>query len=99
MAMAGTDNRHHHHFVRAAEEHRRLIQTAASQDLIDHAKNGDNDYVASESLWSRIPSFEYRRPGAGWAWRGQWLNFASLAVWCSACCLLAWRAALRPRVL
>ncbi len=42
MAMAGTDNRHHHHFVRAAEQHRRLIQTAASQDLIDHARNGDN---------------------------------------------------------
>lgn len=99
MAMAGTDNRNHHHFVRAAEEHRRLIQTAASQDLIDHAKNGDNNYVAPESLWSRIPSFEYRRPGGGWAWQGQWLNFASLAVWCSACCLLAWRAALRPRVL
>ena len=52
MAMAGTDNRHHHHFVRAAEQHRRLIQTATSQDLIDHAKNGDNNYVAPESTWA-----------------------------------------------
>jgi ABC-2 type transport system permease protein len=99
MAMAGTDNRHHHHFVRAAEEHRRLIQTAASRELIDHARNGDNNYVAPESTWSGIPSFDYQQPGALWAWRGHWLNLGSLALWCAACCALAWRVALRPRIL
>ncbi|MBX6312387.1 MAG: DUF3526 domain-containing protein [Isosphaeraceae bacterium] len=41
MGMAGTDHRHHDAFVRAAEQHRLLIQTAASQDLIDPARNGD----------------------------------------------------------
>ncbi|WP_165250489.1 ABC transporter permease [Paludisphaera soli] len=98
MAMAGTDNRHHHHFVRAAEAHRRAIQTAASQDLIDHARNGDESYVAPASLWDAIPAFHYERPGAAWAWRGQAANLASLAAWSSACCLLAWAAARRPRL-
>ncbi|MFO0950279.1 MAG: DUF3526 domain-containing protein [Isosphaeraceae bacterium] len=97
MAMAGTDNRHHHHFVRAAEDHRRLIQTAASQDLIDHARNGDNAYVAPASLWAGIPPLRYESPGAGWAWRGQGLNLASLAAWFSGCCALAWSSARRLR--
>lgn len=99
MAMAGTDNRHHHHFARAAETHRRLIQNAASQDLIDHAKNGDADYVAPESTWARIPAFDYRQPSAGWAWRSQQLNLLSLTLWSLACGTLAWFAAQRPRVL
>ncbi|SIO66581.1 ABC-2 type transport system permease protein [Singulisphaera sp. GP187] len=99
MAMAGTDNRHHHHFAKAAEAHRRLIQTAASQDLIDHAKNGDADYVASESTWARIPAFAYRQPGAGWAWQGQTRNLLTLTLWFSTCSALAWFAAQRPRVL
>jgi ABC-2 type transport system permease protein len=98
MAMAGTDNRHHHHFVRAAEQHRRLIQTAASQDLIDHARNGDTSYVAPESTWERIPSFVYRQPGVEWAWQNQWFNLGSLALWCGVCCLAAWCSALRPRL-
>jgi ABC-2 type transport system permease protein len=98
MAMAGTDNRHHHRFVRAAEGHRRLIQTAASQDLIDHARNGDNRYVAPATLWDRIPAFHYERPDAAWAWQSQWFNLVSLALWCLVCWLLAWRSALRPRL-
>ena len=99
MAMAGTDNRHHHHFVESAEKHRRLIQTAASQDLIDHAKNGDNSYAAPETTWAGIPSFEYRQPDAVWALQGQWRNLAALALWCLACCALAWLSALRLRAL
>lgn len=99
MAMAGTDNWHHHHFVQAAEQHRRLIQTAASQDLIDHARNGDSAYVAPASTWASIPSFDYHQPGAGWAWQGQWYNLAALLAWCVACCLLAGLTGSRPRIL
>jgi len=99
MAMAGTDNRHHHHFVKAAEQHRRLIQTAASQNLIDHAKNGDNSYVAPASTWNNIASFEYRQPDTGWALQGQFLNFASLAIWCLSCCAWAWHSALSLKAL
>ncbi len=99
MAMAGTDNRHHGHFVRAAEAHRRLIQTAASQDLIDHAKNGDDNYVAPATLWEDIPAFEYTRPDASWAWRSQWGNFAALFAWCVFCCVWAYAASRQLRVL
>ena len=99
MAMAGTDNRHHHHFVESAEKHRRLIQTAASQDLIDHAKNGDNSYVAPMTTWAGIPSLEYRRPDAVWALQSQWRNLAVLALWCLASCALAWLSALRLRAI
>jgi len=95
MALAGTDNRHHHHFVNAAEKHRRLIQNAASQDLIDHAKNGDSSYAAPATTWESIPSFEYQQPGALWATETQWSNFAALGLWCLACWMWAWRSSLR----
>jgi len=96
MAMAGTDNRHQHHFLTAAERHRRLIQTAASQDLIDNARNGDTAYVSPEKTWYQIPSSAYQRPGVGWALQGRWAEFGSLAVWCGVCCVAAWISALRP---
>ena len=99
MAMAGTDNRHHHDFVMSAEKHRRLIQTAASQDLIDHAKNGDNSYVAPASTWETIASFDYREPPMSWALASQWRNLGSLALWCAVCCAFAVRSVMRLRVL
>jgi ABC-2 type transport system permease protein len=98
MAMAGTDNRHHADFVRAAEAHRRLIQNAASQDMIDNARNGDNAYKAPADLWERVPSFRYESPGAAWASRSQRANFAALGLWCAVCCAAAWLSALRPRL-
>jgi len=99
MAMAGTDNRHHHDFVHAAEAHRRLIQDEASRDLIEHARNGDESYVAPASLWEDIPAFRYERPSAAWAWRGRARDLAALALWAAACGLMAWRSSLRLRPL
>jgi len=98
MAMAGTDNAHHADFVRAAEAHRRVIQTAASQDLIDNARNGDESYKASPELWSRIPPMRYERPPSILAWRGQLTNLAAVAIWCGVCCLAALGACSRPRL-
>jgi ABC-2 type transport system permease protein len=98
MAMAGTDYRHHDEFVRAAERHRRLIQTAASQDLLDHARNGDFAYKASADLWESIPSFRFERPGAGSAFANQAANFGMLALWCLGCVTLAWVSVSRPRL-
>jgi ABC-2 type transport system permease protein len=98
MAMAGTDNAHHHDFVRAAEAHRRRIQTATSQDLIDHAANNPA-YEAPPDLWRSIPAFSHVPPPAAWAWNNQWRNLGVLAGWCAAsalACLLAtrrWRRA------
>ena len=93
MAMAGTDNRHHHHFVMAAEAHRRVIQTAASDDLIRNARNGDAGYVAPPTLWQAIPALQYLPPSASWAMSGQALNLVRLWAWCGACALAAVLAA------
>ncbi len=98
MAMAGTDNAHHADFVRAAESHRRRIQTAASQDLIDNARNGDESYKASPELWSRIPPMEYQRPPGAGAWRGQAGNLAAIAAWFVFCSTAAVVAGSRPRL-
>jgi len=97
MAFSGTDNRHHHDFVRSAENHRRKIQTEASQHLIDHAKNGDLAYVAPASTWAHFPSFAYKSPDAAWALKGAWLPLSLLFVWSSCCSLLALVAAQRLR--
>lgn len=85
MAMAGTDNRHHHDFVRAAEAHRRLIQTAISQDTIANARPGQADYVAAPTLWADIPAFAYQAPAAAWAWQTQATHLAALLLWCGGC--------------
>jgi ABC-2 type transport system permease protein len=98
MAMAGTDNTHHADFVRAAESHRRLIQNAASQDLIDNARNGDESYKAGPELWSRIPPMEYQRPSAGVAWRNQAGNLAAVTIWFAVCSIAAAVAGTRPRL-
>ncbi|MFO0960062.1 MAG: DUF3526 domain-containing protein [Isosphaeraceae bacterium] len=98
MAMAGTDNRHHDTFVRAAEGHRRRIQTAASQDLIDHARNGDLAYKAPADLWETIPPFRYERPDAEAAFAPQATHFGMLAFWSAGCALLAWLSASRFRL-
>lgn len=87
MAMAGTDNRHHHHFVQAAEAQRRLIQDAASDDLIRHARNGDAGYAAKSALWQRIPSMHYSAPDAQWAAAGLGRQYLALWGWCALCAL------------
>lgn len=99
MAMASTDNRHQHHFVQAAERHRRIIQTATSQDLIANAPPGSNDYAAPADLWQRIPAFSYSPPDAAWAWQTQGRNLGALALWALACTGAAVWAARRLRPL
>lgn len=97
MAMAGTDNRHQHHFVNAAEQHRRRIQTATSQDLIDNARTGDSAYTATPDLWRRIPAFSYQPPTAAWAWQQQGRNLTALLLWAGLCAGAAALAAQRLR--
>jgi ABC-2 type transport system permease protein len=85
MAFSGTDSRHHHDFARAAEQHRRIIQDAASQHLIDHARNGDNSYVAPRHTWEKIPAFAYDPPSVTWTLRSCWREWIVLACWLSLC--------------
>ncbi len=81
MGMAGTDNRSHFHFAVAAEQHRRIIQTIASDDLIRNSRYGDGTYMADPKIWEKIPSLLYRGPKAEWALAGQTGNLFSLASW------------------
>lgn len=97
MGLAGSDTRSHYHFATAAEQHRRMIQTTISEDLIRNGRYGDPNYVAGHDLWARIPSFSYRAPSSSWALSAQAANVAALTVWLCAAVLLAWLAARRLR--
>lgn len=97
MGMAGTDTAHHNDFAQAAESYRRQIQTAMSDDLIRHRKNGDEKYVAGHALWEKIPPFHYRMPAPDWPLARQWPNAAILLFWALACGLFAVLAVRRLR--
>ncbi len=81
MGLAGTDTFHQNQFATAAEQYRRQIQTAMSEDLILHHKNGDDRYVSNRQLWEKIPTLEHKLPGAGTAIAEQGLNLGILSVW------------------
>lgn len=97
MALAGTDRHHHQHFADAAEAHRRLIQTATSDDLIRNQKHGDTSYVANQALWRSIPPFDYHPPSAAWALWQAAQPLALTLLWAALCGGAAWFAAQRLR--
>ncbi|MBA3013875.1 MAG: DUF3526 domain-containing protein [Proteobacteria bacterium] len=99
MGMAGTDNRSHRHFASAAEQHRRIIQTIASDDLIHNGRYGDENYVADPEIWEKIPSFIYHGPQAEWVLAAQASNLFSLTGWFIMAALLAAFAVKRIRVI
>lgn len=70
MALTGTDPAHHELYSNTAEEHRRLIQRIMNEDIMENSRFGET-YIADGSLWARVPEFEYRGPGIGWALAGQ----------------------------
>ena len=81
MALAGTDTRAHRHFAQAAEQHRRVIQTITSEDLIRNARYGDTRYVSPAALWAKVPPFEYAPPSAAWALAGTGPALGGLLLW------------------
>ncbi len=81
MGLAATDTFHQNQFATAAELYRRQIQTAMSEDLIQHHKNGDNNYVSNRQLWAKIPALEHKIPEAKTAIAEQGLNLGILSVW------------------
>lgn len=97
MGLAGSDTRGHYHFATSAEQHRRLVQTMISEDLIRNGRYGDSSYVAGPELWARIPAFNYQAPQAGWVLSVQTRNLFTLAIWCATAGLLAVFAVRRLR--
>ncbi|MBK8162241.1 MAG: DUF3526 domain-containing protein [Gammaproteobacteria bacterium] len=97
MGMAGTDGRAQYSFTTAAEQHRRVIQTFASDDLIRNGRYRDPTYVADPALWQHIPSFAYREPPVSWVLPVQMGNLLALAGWLAITTLLAVYAVRRMR--
>lgn len=97
MGLAGTDTFHQNQFATAAELYRRQIQTAMSEDLIQHHKNGDTNYVSNRQLWEQIPALEHKIPKAGTAIAQQSLNLGILLAWMFATIAFAAMAARRLR--
>ena len=97
MGLAGTDTFHQNQFATAAELYRRQIQTAMSEDLIQHHKNGDTNYVSNRQLWEKIPALEHKIPEAGTAIAQQSLNLGILLAWIFATIAFAVMAARRLR--
>lgn len=60
MALAGTDSAQQRGFQEQAETHRRRTVTMLNLDMAENAVGLDFDYTAGESLWQRIPAFEFR---------------------------------------
>ncbi len=98
MGFAGTDFPQHAHFARAAEEYRRGIQRVMNGDLIANASNTAL-YLAGESLWKKVPPFDYTAPDAGWVAARQAPALGILALWCAASAAAAMWAARRLEVL
>jgi ABC-2 type transport system permease protein len=95
--LTGTDTRDHVHFARAAEAHRRVIQEAMSEDLIQHRRHDDPDYSADQELWARIPPFAYTPPSLAERLAWQSANLGRLALWLGGCAALALWAVRRLR--
>jgi ABC-2 type transport system permease protein len=97
MVLAGTDFAHHRAFVQAAEDYRRLIQRVMNGDIAENARPGVV-YTAGQDLWAKVPEFDYRAPGVGWALRQNALSLALLAGWLLAAVAFAVRGSARVRV-
>lgn len=98
MAMSGTDFPQHSHFAKAAEEYRRLINREMNMDLADNAK-GKPVYMASQSLWEKIPEFHYVAPDLGWVLTKQTVSLTMLALWLAFAAFAATGAARRLKVI
>jgi ABC-2 type transport system permease protein len=97
LSLAATDFAHHRDFVTAAEAYRRSIQRVMNDDIALNSRPGVV-YTAESTLWSRVPEFSYRLPGAWWALRGNQIALAMLTVWLVAALVFASSATRRLAV-
>jgi ABC-2 type transport system permease protein len=92
MGFAGSDFPQHAHFALVAENYRRLIQRTLNEDMIKNASN-TGVYLADDSLWSKIPAFEYTAPDVWWVVARQSPALLSLLLWFAAAAVAAgWSA-------
>lgn len=95
MGLAGTDFAQFRHFSVAAEQYRRGLISTVNADITANAV-GKERYEADETLWSKVPPFQYEAPGVVTVVAQQSLSLMLLAGWALAACLAAaWTAAHR----
>jgi ABC-2 type transport system permease protein len=80
MGLSGTDFAQHRHFALAAERYRRDIQRRMNGDIAANQKKGQV-YLADQTLWARVPEFEYTAPPASWALANYAASLAVLGLW------------------
>ncbi len=98
MSFAGTDFHHHRHFANDAETYRRMLNKIMNEDLMLNAGNANRSYTANETLWSRVPDFQYQLPDAAWALRTQLVSVMILLLWFIGTTLFSLFALRRMRV-
>jgi len=98
MSMAGTDLAHHQNFATEAESYRRVINKMLNEDYMNNSRTGNTAYVANQTLWNRVPVFQYELPPTVWAVRTQILPLVMLLLWTLGAIGLAWLAINRMKV-
>lgn len=61
-AVAGSDTSHHIQFVNGAEQQRRIMQVVLNQAITEHKDQDGVRYEGDQSLWSKIPPFQFVYP-------------------------------------
>lgn len=97
MATAGTEPDQHRDFAAAAEVYRRGMIRVMNEDIAEHGRGPDAEYLAGDDVWSKVPDFSYERPSFAGVARRRWPDLAALAGWCLGAALLATAAVARVR--
>lgn len=92
MALAGADMASQSAFQRQAETHRRRVITMLNNDMAEHGKGQDFDYLADPKLWSTIPAFVYQPPPLNFVLQSIWPDLLILLAWCGLAVMLLARA-------
>lgn len=97
MAMAGSAPEQHRDFAAAAEGYRRSMIKVMNQDIEDHGKGPDAEYLAGDQVWAKVPDFRYEAPGFSQVAPGRWRDLTVLAAWAAGSAILATLALSRVR--
>ena len=99
MAMAGTEPDQNRDFATAAEAHRRLMIKTMNEDIAEHGKGPNQEYLAGDDVWAKVPDFRYDSPEFSSVAARRAPDLAILAAWFAASSILAVAAVSRVRAL
>jgi ABC-2 type transport system permease protein len=94
MGLSGTDFAHFRDFSLAAEKYRRMFIAIMNED-IKNSPNTGAPHMGDDTLWAKVPAFEYSTPPVAAVLNQQAWSLALLALWAAATAALAAWAATR----